>query len=174
MTDMGASQLVIVHGSVDADVDNALERAGLRRVISLGAVSVWMGDGPGPVAVRVPAPLPAGDGPERLLLTVVQAAGVLGVGRTTAYQLIRAGELEVVHVGRSARVPADSLPGLIGRLRSGALAAPAGRSRVGQSRVGPSRPAGRISSVGPTDRSQRRAAATVGAGPVPAVREAGR
>ncbi len=42
---------------------------------------------------------------ERLLLTVVEAAAMLGVGRTTAYELIAAGELQVVHIGRSARVP---------------------------------------------------------------------
>ena len=30
---------------------------------------------------------------------------MLGVGRTTAYELIARGKLQVVHVGRSARVP---------------------------------------------------------------------
>jgi excisionase family DNA binding protein len=43
-------------------------------------------------------------GGERLLLTVVEAAA-LGVGRTTAYELIAGGKLQVVHIGRSARVP---------------------------------------------------------------------
>jgi excisionase family DNA binding protein len=42
---------------------------------------------------------------ERLLLTVVEAAAMLGVGRTTAYELIAADQLQVVHIGRSARVP---------------------------------------------------------------------
>jgi excisionase family DNA binding protein len=42
---------------------------------------------------------------ERLLLTVVEAAAMLGIGRTTAYELIAAGQLQVVHIGRSARVP---------------------------------------------------------------------
>jgi excisionase family DNA binding protein len=42
---------------------------------------------------------------ERLLLTVVEAAAMLGVGRTTAYELIAGGELQLVHIGRSARVP---------------------------------------------------------------------
>jgi len=42
---------------------------------------------------------------EPLLLTVVEAAAMLGVGRTTAYELIAGGELQVVHIGRSARVP---------------------------------------------------------------------
>ena len=42
---------------------------------------------------------------EPLLLTVVEAAAMLGVGRTTAYELIAADQLQVVHIGRSARVP---------------------------------------------------------------------
>ena len=42
---------------------------------------------------------------EPLLLTVVEAAAMLGVGRTTAYELIAGGELQVVHIGRAARVP---------------------------------------------------------------------
>ena len=40
-----------------------------------------------------------------LLLTVVEAAAMLGVGRTTAYELIAGGQLQVVHIGRAARVP---------------------------------------------------------------------
>ena len=46
---------------------------------------------------------------EQLLLTVVEAAAMLGVGRTTAYELIAAGELQVVHIGRAARVPLVSV-----------------------------------------------------------------
>lgn len=42
---------------------------------------------------------------DRLLLTVAEAAAMLGVGRTKAYELIAAGQLQVVHVGRAARVP---------------------------------------------------------------------
>jgi excisionase family DNA binding protein len=42
---------------------------------------------------------------ERLLLTVVEAASMLGVGRTKVYELITGGELQVVHIGRAARVP---------------------------------------------------------------------
>jgi excisionase family DNA binding protein len=42
---------------------------------------------------------------ERLLLTVIEAAAMLGVGRTKAYELIAGGELQVVHIGRAARVP---------------------------------------------------------------------
>src|SRR3954452_11881428 len=42
---------------------------------------------------------------EQLLLTVVKAAAMLGVGRTKAYELIAGGELQVVHIGRASRVP---------------------------------------------------------------------
>ena len=36
---------------------------------------------------------------------MVDAARVLSVGRTTMYELVGAGEIEVVHIGRSVRVP---------------------------------------------------------------------
>ena len=41
-----------------------------------------------------------GRGHEVLLLTMVDAARVLSVGRTTMYELVGAGEIEVVHIGR--------------------------------------------------------------------------
>lgn len=40
-----------------------------------------------------------------LLLTVTEAATMLGVGRTKTYELITGGQLQVVHIGRAARVP---------------------------------------------------------------------
>ena len=46
---------------------------------------------------------------DRLLVTVVEAARVLAVGRTTVYALINAGELRVVHIGRAVRVPVEEL-----------------------------------------------------------------
>jgi excisionase family DNA binding protein len=48
------------------------------------------------------------DDGQPLLLTIPQAAHRLGVGRTTLYdlyELTNAGELEVVHIGRCARIP---------------------------------------------------------------------
>ena len=53
-----------------------------------------------------------------LLLTVPQAAQVLAIGRSTAYELIAAGELEVVHIGRSVRVPVRALEDYVERLRA--------------------------------------------------------
>lgn len=63
---------------------------------------------PQPERQREPAPL---------LFTITQAASLLGVGRSTAYELIGTGELEVVHIGRCARVPADAVEEFVQRLR---------------------------------------------------------
>ncbi len=52
------------------------------------------------------------------LLTIREAAVVLGVGRTTVYELIANDELEVVHIGRSARIPTAAIEEFIDRLRS--------------------------------------------------------
>ena len=52
-----------------------------------------------------------------LLLTMVDAARVLSVGRTTMYELVGAGEIEVVHIGRAARVPVASIEAFVERRR---------------------------------------------------------
>jgi excisionase family DNA binding protein len=52
-----------------------------------------------------------------LLLTIVEAARVLSIGRTTMYELVGAGEIEVVHIGRSARVPVGALHEYVERRR---------------------------------------------------------
>jgi excisionase family DNA binding protein len=47
-------------------------------------------------------------GAGRMLLTVEQAASLLGVGRTTMFALIRNGEVGTVQIGRLRRIrPAD-------------------------------------------------------------------
>jgi excisionase family DNA binding protein len=51
------------------------------------------------------------------LLTIKQAAQVLNLGRSTVYELIADGRLEVVHIGRSSRVPVDAIAQLIANLR---------------------------------------------------------
>jgi excisionase family DNA binding protein len=53
-----------------------------------------------------------------LLLGVCDAAQVLGIGRSTLYELIAAGEIEVVHIGRSARVPVVALQAFVDRRRT--------------------------------------------------------
>lgn len=53
---------------------------------------------------------------EQLLLTTVQAAKVLGVGRTTIYHLIKHGELHPVHIARSCRISWAELERFVARL----------------------------------------------------------
>lgn len=52
-----------------------------------------------------------------LLLSVAEVARALGLGRSKTYELIAAGELEVVHIGRCARVPVASVEAYVDRLR---------------------------------------------------------
>ncbi len=54
-----------------------------------------------------------------VLVTVKEAGRMLGVGRTTAYELIASGDLEVVHIGRCSRVPVESILALVEGLRKG-------------------------------------------------------
>jgi excisionase family DNA binding protein len=56
---------------------------------------------------------------ERLLLRVHEAAELLGVGRSTAYELIAAGRLETVRIGRCCRVPRDAVEEFVESLRFG-------------------------------------------------------
>lgn len=53
---------------------------------------------------------------EQLLLTTVQAAKVLGIGRTTVYELMKVRDLHPVHVGRSCRISWAELERYISRL----------------------------------------------------------
>ncbi len=52
-----------------------------------------------------------------LLVSVRSAARILAVGRTTVYELIAAGELETIHIGRSRRVPIAALQAFVQRQR---------------------------------------------------------
>jgi excisionase family DNA binding protein len=56
--------------------------------------------------------------PPRLLYTIETAAYMLGVGRSSVYNAIWAGELEAVHIGRSVRIPADALTAFVQRLQA--------------------------------------------------------
>jgi excisionase family DNA binding protein len=55
---------------------------------------------------------------EQLLLTTVQAAKVLGVGRTTIYQLIKQGDLHPVHVARCCRISWAELERYVAQLEA--------------------------------------------------------
>jgi len=56
--------------------------------------------------------------PSPVLVTIKQAALMLSLGRSTVYELIGDGKLEVVHIGRSARVPVDAIAKLVAGLRT--------------------------------------------------------
>ena len=46
---------------------------------------------------------------EPLLLRPEEAAGILGIGRSRIYELLAAGELPVVRIGRFRRIPVAAL-----------------------------------------------------------------
>ena len=64
------------------------------------------------------------DRPARLLLKIPDAGAMLGIGRSTVYELIAAGELETVHIGRCCRVPVAAVDEYVRRLRATATASP--------------------------------------------------
>jgi excisionase family DNA binding protein len=53
---------------------------------------------------------------DRLLVKVEEAAEMLGIGRSTVYDLMRTGEIESVWIGRSRRIPVDALRDYIAQL----------------------------------------------------------
>lgn len=55
---------------------------------------------------------------EPLLYTIPEAASALRISRTKIYELLDAGEIESVHIGRSRKIPAEALRSYIDRLRA--------------------------------------------------------
>lgn len=53
---------------------------------------------------------------EKILLTAEEAAEVLGVGKSTVYDLMRMRLLRSVRIGRSRRIPVDACRELVDRL----------------------------------------------------------
>jgi excisionase family DNA binding protein len=137
-------RVVVVHGAADPATNAALASAGLVVRLEVGDTRVWAPAGWTGVVGPVAAAEERAEPTARLLLTVAEAASALGVGRTTAYELISAGRLEVVHVGRCARVPADAVKELVDRLR--------------QETAARSRTAGTVAMPGTAGASQRTAA----------------
>jgi excisionase family DNA binding protein len=60
---------------------------------------------------------PTAADPPRLLFTVEEAARVLGIGRTRMFELIQAGSVETVLIGRLRRIPFDALDAFVTGLR---------------------------------------------------------
>jgi excisionase family DNA binding protein len=54
----------------------------------------------------------------KLLVSVGQTMGTLCVGRTKLYELIAAGELEIVKIGTATRVVVSSIEAYVDRLRA--------------------------------------------------------
>lgn len=52
-----------------------------------------------------------------LLLTVGEMASVLRIGRNAAYQLVKDGNIQSIHVGRSIRIPRNALVQFVERTR---------------------------------------------------------
>ena len=59
---------------------------------------------------------------DKLLLTPLEAARALGIGRSTVYELMRAGQLESVHIGACRRVPVEAVHNSLLKLRGAATA----------------------------------------------------
>ncbi|MDZ4826632.1 MAG: helix-turn-helix domain-containing protein [Actinomycetota bacterium] len=55
------------------------------------------------------------------MLAISEVARRLGVGRRTVYVLTSTGELELVHIGRGARVPVASIEHFVQRMRNHAV-----------------------------------------------------
>jgi excisionase family DNA binding protein len=53
---------------------------------------------------------------DQLLLTTVEAATVLHVGRTTVYELINEGALHPIHIGRACRISRAELERYVAEL----------------------------------------------------------
>ena len=61
-------------------------------------------------------PMGTGAPDGKIFLTVVEAARLLGIGRTTVFALIKTGELRSVHIGRSRRIPMAEINAFANRL----------------------------------------------------------
>ena len=68
--------------------------------------------------MRDPRPLHDVLSADPLLLTPEEAAEVLRLGRTTVYALMKAGEIQAVHIGRSCRISRAELERYVRRLEA--------------------------------------------------------
>ncbi len=60
--------------------------------------------------------------PDPLLYKPEPAAEALGIGRSKLFELIAAGEIETVQIGRSRRIPRAALEAYVQRLQTTATA----------------------------------------------------
>ena len=52
--------------------------------------------------------------PQRMMYTVVEAAALLGISKSTAHELIRVGDIEAVRLGRRLLISPAVLESMIG------------------------------------------------------------
>jgi len=50
-----------------------------------------------------------------VILRVADVMSILGIGRNTAYELIRCGQIRSIRVGKQLRIPKDALIGYISK-----------------------------------------------------------
>jgi excisionase family DNA binding protein len=62
--------------------------------------------------------------PEKVLLRPVEAADLLGIGRSRLFELMASGELRSVKIGRSRRVPVVAITEYVDRLLAEGWAGP--------------------------------------------------
>jgi excisionase family DNA binding protein len=84
------------------------------------------------------------------LLTIPDAARLLSVGRSTFYELIADGRIEVVHIGRSARVSVGALVAFVRSLSTTVSASPYALNRSLAAPVASGQPDRPVGSPGPT------------------------
>jgi excisionase family DNA binding protein len=58
---------------------------------------------------------------DRILLTPLEAARALGIGRSKLYELLRSGALPSVRIGACRRIPVDSLTAYVAVLQRTAV-----------------------------------------------------
>ncbi len=75
--------------------------------------------------------------PGQLLLSPVQAAKRLGIGRSTLYLLLADEQLESVHIGARRLVPVDGLERYVEQLRRGEAGADPADGTLGRSAAVP-------------------------------------
>ena len=81
---------------------------------------------------------------EKLLLTPREAADLLGIGRSKLYELLQAGQIPSVRIGKCRRIPATALRELVERLSSDADDAHVVPTRAEPTRTTPSPSLSRI------------------------------
>lgn len=65
------------------------------------------------MSAKAPAPKPATSGPRPELLTIAEVCSWLRIGRNTAAELVRSGEIHGVRIGHSYRISRDSVQRLL-------------------------------------------------------------